>query len=64
MILTEEYNDVVVLFQDLLKHPRVNLFDLAGDLQGVFIGQPGQYLIFILDVTYNYKKRNVNYVII
>lgn len=50
-MLTEEDNNVFVLRQNLLQHLDVHFLDLSGNLQRFLVGQPGQDLVFVVQIT-------------
>lgn len=49
--LTEKHHNVFIFSQNPVQHSNVDLFDFARNLKCVLIGQPGQHLVLVLQIT-------------
>ena len=57
--LTEVHRDEVVLVEQLLQHPPVDLLDLVPDLEDVLRGQPLQNAILVVQVSVKPEKNGL-----
>ena len=57
--LTEVHRDEVVLVEQLLQHPPVDLLDLVPDLEDVLRGQPLQNAMLVVQVSVKPEKNGL-----
>lgn len=50
-ILTKEDDDVIVFFKYIFQHFAINFLYLPWNFKSIFISDPRQYFILVLDVT-------------